>query len=172
MSLIFPVDGQPVCTREPPAGSLLQVSSFVQVFIAESVSSLLTLSRGDIQLIAPVVQCRSGEDHRSMTDVLQDLQVQLKGQEPKLLPGQTQSLPLHVVLQVQTCMHARLSHLLSPSACDWRPSSGDGDCCLGRNSPSPCTASHADVLALPASCPASIRVSLFHTSGQASERLG
>ena len=44
--------------------------------------------------------CRLGEDHRSLTDVLQDLQGQLKGQEPKLLPGQTQSRPLHVVLQV------------------------------------------------------------------------
>ena len=101
MSLIVPADEQRVCT-----GSLPQASSFVQVFIPGSVSLLLSLCRDDIQVIAPVVQCRSGEDHRSMTDVLQDLQVQLKGQEPKLLPGQTQSLPLHVVLQVQTCMHA------------------------------------------------------------------
>lgn len=46
------------------------------------------------------VGCRSGEDHRSLTNVLQDLQVQLKGQEPKLQPGQTQSRPLHVILQV------------------------------------------------------------------------
>ena len=44
--------------------------------------------------------CRFGEDHRSLTDVLQDLQGQLKGQEPKLLPGQTLSRPLHVILQV------------------------------------------------------------------------
>ena len=44
--------------------------------------------------------CRFGEDHRSLTNVLQDLQGQLKGQEPKLLPGQTQSRPLHVILQV------------------------------------------------------------------------
>ena len=50
--------------------------------------------------------CRFGEDHRSLTDVLQDLQGQLKGQEPKLLPGQTQSRPLHVILQVS--LHASM----------------------------------------------------------------
>ena len=70
--------------------------------------------------MASHVCCRSGEDHCSLTDVLQDLQGQLSGQEPKLSPGQTQSRPLHVVLQVnfrwhdQSCMqlcHFTLGHL-------------------------------------------------------------
>ena len=58
------------------------------------------------------VMCRFGEDHRSLTDVLQDLQVQLQGQEPKLLPGQTQSRPLHVVLQVSLQKPMLLTEIL------------------------------------------------------------
>ena len=62
-------------------------------------------------------QCRSGEDHRSLTDVLQDLQGQLKGQEPKLIPGQTQSRPLHVVLQVTALAHCVHAPFISPFTC-------------------------------------------------------
>ena len=58
--------------------------------------------------------CRFGEDHRSLTDVLQDLQGQLKGQEPKLLPGQTLSRPLHVILQVS--LHYSMI-LIDPYCC-------------------------------------------------------
>lgn len=59
-----------------------------------------TLCSECASVIAVCNVCRFGEDHRSLTDVLQDLQGQLKGQEPKLLPGQTLSRPLHVILQV------------------------------------------------------------------------
>lgn len=44
---------------------------------------------------------RSGEDHRSLPDVLRELQAQLAGQEPAQVPGQSLSRPLHVVLQVR-----------------------------------------------------------------------
>ncbi len=43
---------------------------------------------------------RAGEDHRSLPDVLRDLQAQLAGQEPAQVPGQSLARPLHVVLQV------------------------------------------------------------------------
>ncbi len=66
-------------------------------------------------LLAAPVCCRSGEDHRSLTDVLQDLQGQLSSQEPKLTPGQTLSRPLHVVLQVTLrCLHAPELHGIVP----------------------------------------------------------
>ena len=62
------------------------------------------------ELMAVPVYCRLGEDHRSLPDVLTDLQGQLSGQEPKLTPGQAQSRPLHVVLQViSPCCHHSLS---------------------------------------------------------------
>ncbi len=46
---------------------------------------------------------RAGEDHRSLPDVLRDLQSQLAGQEPAQVPGQSLARPLHVVLQVCHC---------------------------------------------------------------------
>ncbi len=56
--------------------------------------------------------CRSGEDHRSLPDVLRDLQSQLAGQEPAQVPGQSLARPLHVVLQVHPlCNPSGLSHV-------------------------------------------------------------
>ncbi len=43
---------------------------------------------------------RSGEDHRSLPAVLEQLQAQLKGEQQPLAPGQSQAKPLHVVLHV------------------------------------------------------------------------
>ena len=68
-------------------------------------------------LTEQLCQYRSGEDHRSLTDVLQDLEGQLKGQEPKLKPGQTQSRPLHVVLQVTPLAHRVHAPFTSPLTC-------------------------------------------------------
>ncbi|KAK9917669.1 hypothetical protein WJX75_007015 [Coccomyxa subellipsoidea] len=42
-----------------------------------------------------------GEDHRSLPDVLRDLQSQLAGQETAQVPGQSLARPLHVMLQTE-----------------------------------------------------------------------
>lgn len=65
--------------------------------------------------------CRSGEDHRSLPDVLRDLQSQLAGQEPAQVPGQSLARPLHVVLQVQlfTSFPISLTFCLSWEAMFW-----------------------------------------------------
>lgn len=55
---------------------------------------------------------RAGEDHRSLPDVLRDLQAQLAGQEPAQVPGQSLARPLHVVLQVR---HRACSTKYSPA---------------------------------------------------------
>ncbi len=51
-------------------------------------------------IVCTLLARRAGEDHRSLQEVLQDLQERLKGQEPSLVPGESISRPLHVVLQV------------------------------------------------------------------------
>ena len=45
--------------------------------------------------------CRDGEDHRSLAQLLKDLEKRVEGDEPAAdIVGSTVSRPLHVVLQV------------------------------------------------------------------------
>lgn len=55
---------------------------------------------GQLQRTAVFDLCRDGEDHRSLSQLLKDLEKRVEGDEPATdAVGSTVARPLHVVLQ-------------------------------------------------------------------------